>query len=1037
MVQPLSKAEYAVMHNQPSTQNNGKSRPPEVEFNPAPLDRAAIGLSNRGKERESLARIEPQKRSPTPVKSENTRRSSNQSMLDRFVKEGDTKQKPVQEESNRSVLRGTYGILDSFKKEPEAEKPLTPPRVSRLKMPEKSPDTENEVPARQPTFKDMKPENGPMKDYIRNIADENDRLHSQNQRMMKAQLNRMSIDHALLGIEVTRLIAIIKEYESTVEKLKAETATLPYKEQKIKELENELKRALALSKGLEEENRRLIEEANKQQQMPMMKPANLTKLFDEIQNSFHNQQYNKGRYERDLNNISNLVESAKFAKNPSEESKRIEDLSREMQQLIRRLLSGPQELSDSAPSFFKPSQSDLTLNSPTKATYTQPMLLADSPTQQVTEEERIEMINGVPTKVRVIRRRSESPSPTRLVLPPTQSIDRNPLPQQPQTIIRYSQNSSPNNPPYSSSPQMAELSKSDIENLRIRNRDLESRVDKLSKEILERDKGRADIVKLNGVYEDNRKTIDSLKEQVQQLRLQITEMQNINDRVNNDNRRLLVELESLRKRELELKRTIEQMKAEASQVQLEKLQRELRQANADKEELKESLKLLQDEVVKWGKKYSDLNDEFVTSTRMADDKQRESQRRIDDLIRDSSQKEWKLKDSENKSREAERKLREEEEKSRASDRRILEMKSSLDDYEETVTRLEKRINELANRLQDSAVIENERDRLLRERNSLARDLQDAKNAIELKDSKITELETRLRDRNSKSAEDEIEKFGLAKKNRDLEVEVEALKKKISDLQTQVSQLSAKLRESEGNEDALLKRVKELQAESYNLIDASNKKDLEIQMLSQQLKGATALVSEKDQEIQRLSLMIKNKPTTTSKSTLIQEQKPLTSNKATATAAPEVVKLQAPPQLPQTSPELDKLKDERDRLEQTNADLLARIDLLERNETDLIEELVSAKAAAKSRESETTAKKLSTSPKPLSPQVLRELRYLLDDVRQIKAEKKEVQLDIADMNDALESDLVQIRKILNKMSHINEKSSDVEDRLLFEQKVNKR
>ena len=49
----------------------------------------------------------------------------------------------------------------------------------------------------------------------------------------------------------------------------------------------------------------------------------------------------------------------------------------------------------------------------------------------------------------------------------------------------------------------------------------------------------------------------------------------------------------------------------------------------------------------------------------------------------------------------------------------------------------------------------------------------------------------------------------------------------------------------------------------------------------------------------------------------------------------------------------------------------------------------------------------------------------------------MQLHVADMNDALENDFVQIRKIINKMSHINERTSDVQDRLLYEQKLNHR
>lgn len=132
------------------------------------------------------------------------------------------------ENHNQFNRRLTVSKLDSFQKPPkEAEEKPKPMPVF-----EKTPDSAEHRSYLQ-TSRHVEvhhtytgPEHGSVRHFIKNIADENDRLHHQTKKALTVQNQELALNHMLMSLECLRLVEVVRQYENSVKTLTGDIDTL-------------------------------------------------------------------------------------------------------------------------------------------------------------------------------------------------------------------------------------------------------------------------------------------------------------------------------------------------------------------------------------------------------------------------------------------------------------------------------------------------------------------------------------------------------------------------------------------------------------------------------------------------------------------------------------------------------------------------------------------------------------------------------------------------------------------------------------------
>lgn len=131
----------------------------------------------------------------------------------------------AKENGNTSNRRPTPGKLDAFHKPPRENS-------AKIRMPreiEKSPESANKRSvAMTPMYTEREPqlEHNDVREFVRNIADENDKLHQQQKKALFKQNDKLAMNHTLMSIEVLRLLGIVKQYEDNIRILNADVDSL-------------------------------------------------------------------------------------------------------------------------------------------------------------------------------------------------------------------------------------------------------------------------------------------------------------------------------------------------------------------------------------------------------------------------------------------------------------------------------------------------------------------------------------------------------------------------------------------------------------------------------------------------------------------------------------------------------------------------------------------------------------------------------------------------------------------------------------------
>ena len=221
-------------------------------------------------------------------------------------------------------------------------------------------------------------------------------------------------------------------------------------------------------------------------------------LLQEIQNAFYKRQPSLGKHQKELEQVRNSVDMVRSTYDFANSRSAVMELGKDMENAIRELINS------------RPSVAPTEVSSPARLSRT---FIEQSTVRRehTEEEERIEVINGVPTKVRIIRRTPEKPSPTKVVVPPTFAFDRGNTQQTPL----------PQNPPDYVNPQPS--NQLEIIQLRQKNKDLEDKLARTLEDIANRDRSRGDVMRLNTIYDKQTIEIDDLKRQVSILMTKLNE----------------------------------------------------------------------------------------------------------------------------------------------------------------------------------------------------------------------------------------------------------------------------------------------------------------------------------------------------------------------------------------------------------------------------------------------------------------------------------------------------------------------------------
>lgn len=139
------------------------------------------------------------------------------------------KPREVEEETKENLnlvnRRMTVSRLEPFQKPPKELEER--PKVHPLK--EQSPQTtDRRSYLDSPQYKDPHPvqEHDAVRHFIKNIADENDRLHRQSKKALVGNQQDLAVNHMLLGVEVLRLVEVVSHYENSVKGLTTDLEAL-------------------------------------------------------------------------------------------------------------------------------------------------------------------------------------------------------------------------------------------------------------------------------------------------------------------------------------------------------------------------------------------------------------------------------------------------------------------------------------------------------------------------------------------------------------------------------------------------------------------------------------------------------------------------------------------------------------------------------------------------------------------------------------------------------------------------------------------
>jgi hypothetical protein len=772
----------------------------------------------------------------------------------------------VPRETRLPVHPGHGGVLDNFARRDNnpnnqshaqlsAKNSEPPSPVANKSIALRIPD---KTPPRTPRSEINDRENdGNVREYIRNIADENDRLHLQNQKALKNQVNNMHLSHALLGFEVLRLVNLVKQYENSIKTLKNDidamekaandrAKDLEDAHRKIAELEKQLKGKGKGQANMDKENQLLRDELIKlrntipnltlpppiipltrhfgtqtitmtplprhaQTQTPQLElpqappappqihyiqppkplappttfhqtqtsplssahshPADSTgtlgrqlaeknfeieklrnelaslartpmKLIEEIQGAFFDRQPNKADFEDELRVVKDAAERLKDGDKGQNEYTDTLRLGRDMEHTIRRLLV--KAAANANIELLKPPERDTSPPqnvpviempaTPAKREYVGPPL---------SEDEKIVLINGVPTKVKVVRRYVESHTSTTTFLPPTQMVERLSYPGPsfaPLAMPRMSQastpiishpletpskpqptNTMPSNPrntPFIQAPTFnypsinstkppqqpqpepqpatppppVELSPNpSLQELTDKNLELEAKIKSLMQELLLRDKWRPDVIKMSKVYEELTMTIDALKEDIFKLKSQLSEANSNLGRSQQINKSLMDEIEGLRRNSKDQLKELENAKRkEADAANLaNRLQNEKDEVVRDRDNLEAEVIRKEEIGAQIQKELDQTKAELMSLSKATEAKIRSLMSKIEETETTGSSTDRKYRDSEVRIKELERKLKDEEARGWEKERRIHELSGLLHQSEDKERSLDK------------------------------------------------------------------------------------------------------------------------------------------------------------------------------------------------------------------------------------------------------------------------------------------------------------------------------------------------------------
>lgn len=626
----------------------------------------------------------------------------------------------------------------------------------------------------------------------------------------------------------------------------------------------------------------------------MMAPDNTppyNELLQEIQNAFYKKQPFLGRNQRELEQVRNSVDMVRSTFDYNNSRKAVMELGRDMEVAIRELLNS------------RPLSGSRVEASPERLSRT---FLDQSNVQKPTEEEeRIEIINGVPTKVRIIRRTPERASPSKVVLPPTQVAYERVQTQPPAQIARQPESAPP-------SPAL----QTELIMLQQKNRELETKLARAIEDLNQREKSRSDVMRLNTIYDKQTIEIDDLKRQVSML------LAKLNERDSNRSKNVAENEKAKEEAREEIKRLREQLieLTHKSREELHVLQVQLRGKDATIQDLEDKLHSKTAEAEDNGSRLLQREAELKDAQRqMTSEMYRQIEAANRAVMLEDSEKEWR------------------ERADRAEDKAF--------QMESEAKMLQARVHELESRVREAAVGDPVKDgriwQLEAQVAALRKELQETKARLDKAEREHQAEKLRL-----------LSEFDSNMKQQERSI--------TSRYEDQIRELQRQLKNEKLEQQTLLDKLSQAQ-KSFEQVDAAHKKritELENELRALQAKYAdkqsadiSQLMKEHADKIQKIE-----KENQEEKRKLLEKLKSLEEEtKANNLAALEPIrKAQSENELLRSKlrdleaalNQKPKDSDKAEKLSTEVEDLRNKIKNLERNEADLIDELADARAALK-------------------------------------------------------------------------------------------
>lgn len=429
----------------------------------------------------------------------------------------------------------------------------------------------------------------------------------------------------------------------------------------------------------------------------------------------------------------------------------------------------------------------------------------------ISEEERMEIINGIPMKVRIIRRSPEKHSPNKVVIPQTQTIQQSSEPQN---------QGPPSLPPnfLQAYPVQNAPSSSELESLKAKIRDLEEKLKGSQQELSQKEKGRADVLKLNKIYDQQTNEIDELRRQVALLTSKLSNRDEMRSRAADDLEReaesMRSDIRKLRQQVIDLTHRhreelhLAEIRHREEAQRVSELEKQLAFRDADLKELESrafqkelDIKALQRQATDEIQKQLELTNRIVQleesekaakkKATEAEDKyfEQESEvNRLQNKIKELSNRIKAYEDSKASHREAQDKQqRLQEELSRlkkSHESELADFKQELNEIKEKLKKCQKELQEAKSK-NTTTELQEEIDNLKRKEKKLVRDLESERKINEQKENDLNELRLKLRNA-KKDLADMKNQPTLPTEN------IEALKLRIEDYEKNESELIQEL-----------------------------------------------------------------------------------------------------------------------------------------------------------------------------------------------------------------------------------------------------